>query len=414
MPTNIQQFSGTLSSSKENLQRIQSEIDRIKNEVSKIAQGIAKISSGTLVGSSPTLASSTSKPIVLMPSETQTKTKLSLDREKELQRIQSEINRIRNEASKIAEGIAKISSKPPQSTSAPQAIYPIAPTPIDVFENLNDVQAHSSSLDSFVKTLQNEFQRINQRLEEKKGLLEKFISRPQPTPEELRSQVIKALGLPTDFTEKQFNQLVNLNNDIAALNTELANLKNQEQQALLIAEQRPIPLPFIQGEKSLIERQFAIKKSALAGEIAAKTSVAEMIRGNVSLAENLIDKAVDLLTFNQRQEREDLQFLIREYSDALDSLTNNERQMIFQLLDLLKRREDLLFDTQKEKLKLWTDAATKGVFLGSIKDIKDKTLSELTEEYSRKVASTVQARALYHFLWEHFRLGLLVLLLNKS
>jgi len=221
--------------------------------------------------------------------------------------------------------------------------------------------------------------------EERKGWLEKIkeaIS-GRPSMEELLKAGQEKYKVP-----ELYEKLLALTPEIDTLNKKMADLDTQEQQRLLISEQKMAPMVFIRGEQALIQRQFAIQKSAVAAELGAKTALAEMYRGNIDTANKLISQTVEAQLYDIKQKIDDYKFFFDYYSDYYNTLDKDIKNAIDKQYDILTRQEELEKQNLLMKYELIQTAWKYGVDPGlSASDIKTKSFDDILAIITSKVSS---------------------------
>ena len=270
----------------------------------------------------------------------------------------------------------------------------IQEAPVIDTTNIGTVSAGADGLSDFQKALAEQLERIEKEQEaaktEQKGLIDTLKAQitARPSVEETRADALRILGLPEDFTAQQFGQLTSVTAEVTALNQQLTALTIEEKEEIARLEERP-GLTNI-AERTSVERKFARKKSALAAEIGARTATAQLLRGNISLAQNAVTNTVNALMFETVQERADLEFFIDRNQDFIDALDVEERNLIIDALDSIKDREKNERQDFRDKLNLITTAASQGVDLGlSIEQIKTISLVDVLKTFETLVGGRI-------------------------
>jgi len=221
--------------------------------------------------------------------------------------------------------------------------------------------------------------------EERKGWLEKIKEAiaGRPSMEELLKAGQEKYKVP-----ELYEKLLALTPEIDTLNKKMADLDTQEQQRLLISEQKMAPMVFIRGEQALIQRQFAIQKSAVAAELGAKTALAEMYRGNIDTANKLISQTVEAQLYDIKQKIDDYKFFFDYYNDYYNTLDKDIKNTIDRQYDILTRQEELEKQNLLMKYELIQTAWKYGVDPGlSASDIKTKSFDDILAIITSKVSS---------------------------
>lgn len=173
--------------------------------------------------------------------------------------------------------------------------------------------------------------------------------------EDITKQAFASLGLPADFAKTQFESLQKTNAEILSLTQQINDLNTQEQNSLTRVESQQIPMENIQGQQRQVQRDFAIKKSGVAAEVQAKAAYAESLRGNFTLVNQLVEKAVSLATYQKQQEIADWKWMFDNYKDEFDSFTQRERNLYDDLINSLETEEKETRQDLKDKMKLYID-----------------------------------------------------------
>jgi hypothetical protein len=198
----------------------------------------------------------------------------------------------------------------------------------------------------------------------------------------IQKQLQEQYGIPANYS-----QLQSISPEIVGLTQQLAGLTGREQQALLTSEQRLAPMTFIRGEQSLIQRNYANQRMALSAELSAKTAVAEMYRGNISLAQSLVSNAVNSMVYNYNQQIDDWNLFYNLYGDYIKTIDSTTQDALNKSYNELIHERDGLEEDYNYKLNLQVDAAGKGIDLGwTIQQIQTMSKEEATGLYSEAMA----------------------------
>jgi len=225
------------------------------------------------------------------------------------------------------------------------------------------------------------------------GLVAKFKEwiGKQPSVEEVVERERQRWQVPQTFEKIQA-----LIPEISSLQEQINQLNVREQQALLNAEQRLAPMEFIRGEQALIQRQYAIERSALSAELGAKTALAQMYQGNISLARSLISDTIQAMTYDIQQKRQDFEFFYNANRDYIKTLEAKQQNVFNNILQQLREEEERKREEYQQKLQLILDAAAKGVNLGlSTEQLKEMSLEEVSGIYAREVGERAQETPTY-------------------
>ncbi len=206
-----------------------------------------------------------------------------------------------------------------------------------------------------IKRLQAEQTAISEKAS--KGLAGLFTEAPKQMDfTEINKQALASLGLPADFTQTQFGLLNRTATEIDTLNKQMTDLSVQEQNAYMRTESQAIPMDSINGQKSQIERQYAIKKSGLAAEITAKAAYSESLRGNFTLVNQLVEKTASLATQAKAQEIADYKWMFENYQEEFKALTNREQDLYGDLLSSLEQEQKDAKTELTQKMNMFISA----------------------------------------------------------
>jgi len=305
----------------------------------------------------------------------------------DLQSIQTQISGIQEEANVI-------SGKVGQLTTTDLAVQPpsdiITPPAQDINGDLDGTIAGAAALSPFQQALLSEFETSRKAREtaeaKRETFLEKIKTTKVPTAEELRAEAVQALGLPEGFTAEQFSQLTGIISEVDTLSQQLIQNREQMQLEILREGERAIPQGIIDGLQRNVEKKWNIRNATLAAQITAKTAVAQMLRGNIQLAEDLIDKTVGLMLTQQSQRRVELEFMFDVYSDELKTLSAREQSLMGTMLSLMKEEEDLMREDFEWKVDKYIKA---GISPPSADTLSKMDRTEVAQDVVRRAPQAV-------------------------
>lgn len=315
-------------------------------------------------------------------------------REEKLEEIEETLKRAKEEALGIQKVAVKefgvtptisadeLKEEPPIDLSKIQT-----PLPDLVTEALGGIYDKSAGVTDFYTEQRERIAKLEEQMAtERKGVLETMkelvTGRPTIDVAAEMKKMYAEWGIP-----EYFEKIKAIEPEIVSLRERLTKLDEREQTSLIAAEQRGMPMTYIRGEQALVQRQYAVQRAGISAELGAKTAIAEMYRGNIDLARSLVSDTVNALTYNVQQQRQDMEALYEFYGDYLSTLDTATQRDLANIRADLEKEEKIQREDYLAKLNLMTDAAGKGIDLGlTTQDIKDRSLEEITETYSKKVA----------------------------
>lgn len=248
-------------------------------------------------------------------------------------------------------------------------------------------------LDTQKKYLDMQTQQATQSQTEQQGWLGKMASAitqkeamPAPDTQTLLTNELAKWGVTPD-TAQTLQTITAQYNDY---NKQLADLGTQEQLAQANNEQRPVGMVGINAESNNIAKIYAIKKSGVAAQASVAATTLEAMRGNITLASNMAQSAVNAATYDYQQKVSDLEWSINTYSTLYQNASNELKTA----WDNAYKTSVDMYNTVKQQMtdnmNLVTDAASKGVNLGlSADQLKNMDTSEVTAIYQNKISEVV-------------------------
>jgi len=181
---------------------------------------------------------------------------------------------------------------------------------------------------------------IEKDKEDRKGFLSFQKTRPSRE-KELREE-LASLGVTEDIETVR-----GLVGEVGALREQLNKIDEAKALAIegLAGQGRGIPLSIIRGQQAKTERQYNIRRAAVAAELGAKAATAEALRGNAEFAAKLAQDTVDAIVFDYQQKVNDYEDLFEYNQDIIDGLTTEQKGILEQQRDdakdeLERRREE--------------------------------------------------------------------------
>jgi hypothetical protein len=195
-----------------------------------------------------------------------------------------------------------------------------------------------------------------------------------------------------------YDKLVSLTPEIDALNNKLIEVETREQNMLMGAEQRMAPMTFIRGEQALIQRQFAVEKTAVSAELGAKTALAETYKGNINMANTLINQTIEAQLYDYNQKIDDYKYFFDYYDDHYKGLDSELKSNIEKQYNLLMAQEQVEREDLQNKYSLIQSAWQLGIDPAlTAQDIKSKSYEEIMSRVGpeiQKVAGTSEIKEL--------------------
>lgn len=171
----------------------------------------------------------------------------------------------------------------------------------------------------------------------------------------------KELGIPTSLDEIKvlIGETDSLRSQINQLNTEEATMIEGT-----IGQGRGISQTIIDGQQAKIQRQFAIRRNALAAELGARTATIQALQGNISIAQKMLEQAVSAKIYESEQKVQDYKDLIEFNKDIISSLDEETQKLLDrQYEEAKKARDDAKADAEKVA-QLMIDNPGAGVKIG--------------------------------------------------
>lgn len=145
---------------------------------------------------------------------------------------------------------------------------------------------------------------------------------------------------------EQYEKTLTLLEENESLRKDLVAMEEQEALALQSSEQRLAPTTFIRGEQALVERQYEIKKNALAGRIAANAATAEAYQGNIELARGLVQDMVQATTYDYERRVQDITTFIELNQNIIERAGEDVK---YAMSNLLQNAQSELGNAREEK-----------------------------------------------------------------
>lgn len=216
------------------------------------------------------------------------------------------------------------------------------------------------------------------------GLVKKREDTPAIDTEDIYKKALEEYGL----TPEKMQEVQGLIGQSTSYLNQIADLENRKQASLDRIEGRPgIGLEFMNREQQEISRKYN-------REISLKSAQAGIINQQIQLQRGLFDDAratagqiVNAATYDQQQKVADMDWAIDTYADLFNIMDTEEKEAWNTAYTIQKEELDRQQTDMTNKLNLLVTAGENGIDLKwDMNYMKDKTLGELTSEYSSKIA----------------------------
>lgn len=176
------------------------------------------------------------------------------------------------------------------------------------------------------------------------------------------------------------------NAKVAALQGDLQKLETEELTSIDRAEGRVASRGAIEGEKSTITREYNIKKAYKSAELYAEAAVAQVYSDNYANAQNLVKTAVENYLTEIKQDIQDYNTLFSLQSDWIQSLKQDEKDLLTQKYNDLVRKEEATREEKMAVMELMLKYPSAAI---SITDsLEDATKKALPYEEAAQAAKT--------------------------
>ena len=302
----------------------------------------------------------------------------------------------------IEQSLKEIRSKIPTIKTGISALAEIDTTTAPAIDtNAGDIGALGAGLVGTDKQMQDLIKALAKQSEEaakradvaQKGILATLTKRKeereeQPSVAELTKTTLAEYGLTPESVQK----VQGLIGQLAAYGQQAIDLEAQKQKALGLSEQAGMPVTYIRGEQSLIERQYNSKISAKAAQAAIVSQQIQMERGLWDDARVTTNMIVSAETYDQQQVLADLDWVYDTYKDLYVMATAEEKTTWDRAYTVAQNELTKQQDEWNTKLGLNQRAAEMGVSLGwDSTYMASHTIEELNTEYSKRVSEAVAA-----------------------
>jgi hypothetical protein len=172
--------------------------------------------------------------------------------------------------------------------------------------------------------------------------------------------------------------LPQLNSQLNEINQQIRSVQSEALAATNTSEDRRAPMFAIRGEQAAIERQRAVKVYGL-------SAAAEAIQGNISLANDNVQRALDAEFGGLEQEIENKKFLLQVNSDNFDR--EEKRQAEQRQIELDRQKEELA-QRRADKQSIFSTmlaAAQSGADNETLQRIQSATTPEQAISYAGTV-----------------------------
>ena len=227
-----------------------------------------------------------------------------------------------------------------------------------------------------------------------KGLLasitkrEKVAEKQKPI-EDITKEALAEFGL----TPESVSRVQGLMGQLTTTNQQIVDLEARKQASLDRIEARPgFDLAFMTREQNESSKRYNREISTKASQAGVTAQQIQMERGLWQDARATTNMIVSSATYDQQQQLADLDWTRDTYIDMFDIATKEEQTAWNRSYTLLKDNLDKEQTDLTNKLDLMTTAAQNGINLGwNMTDLQNRTLEDLTTEYSSRVATAEAA-----------------------
>lgn len=207
----------------------------------------------------------------------------------------------------------------------------------------------------------------------------------QPSSEEIYRKTLEEFGLTPESKQK----VQNLTGQLTSYNSQIATLEAQKQAALDRIEATPgRGLDLMSREQNEANKRYNREISAVAAQASIVSQQIQMERGLWDDARTMANQITQLATFDLQQELSDIEWVMGTYSEIFNVMSQSDKETWDKHYNLLKTGLDEKQSEIQMKNELMIRAAEQGIKLGlTLNDLKDKSLDEVVELYSDKVAA---------------------------
>ncbi len=300
-----------------------------------------------------------------------------------LEEIEKGIKEVREQIPAIQAGVSALTEI--DTTLAP----PVDTNAGDISATATGLTAADAQMQELIKTLTKQSEEAAKRAATaQKGILGMITKRAEareamPSQEELMRTTLAEYGLTPESVQK----VQGLMGQLTSYNQQIATLEANKQAALAQIEQKPILQGIIDLEKARQTKVYNLEISAKAAQAGVVAQQIQMERGLWTDARATAGMIVSAATWDVQQQLADLDWAMDTYQDLYNMATGEEQTAWDRAYTLAKDELDKQQTDMTNKLDIWRRAAEAGIDMGwSYQDIKDRTLEELTKDYTEKVA----------------------------
>lgn len=151
--------------------------------------------------------------------------------------------------------------------------------------------------------------------------------------------------------DPQYEQITAMLPEITALRDQLNKLNEDEATAVenLSGQGRGIPMGVLGAQEAKIVRTYAIRENAVSAQLSAKSATMENLRGNITLANQLVTQAVNSYVYDTEQKVQDYKDLYTYNKDIIANLDKEQKDI---LDEQYKAVTDELATKRDEQLKV--------------------------------------------------------------
>ena len=211
--------------------------------------------------------------------------------------------------------------------------------PASVNNAVNNISTAASGTSAYLQSLQKQIESAQADYKAQseaalKGMGDLATNRNTTNISDLKTSLYSEYGIPAEY-----EKLTALAPEISSLQEKINAIDTAEAQSIENLRSQPISEIVAEGREARIKRQAAIERSGYSAELSAKTALAEMYKGNITLAQSMVSDAVNTATYDIQQQNANLDKLYTYYGDFLSTLDKTTQNQLSSLRDELKTEE---------------------------------------------------------------------------
>ena len=252
------------------------------------------------------------------------------------------------------------------------------------------IKAASEGLTDFYKTvllpkLEDIEKEKEEMRKEKEEALKKLTAPPEETREEALERLRKEYGIPA-----KMEQVEQQNIKVAQLREQIRQLDDQRQREIDRAYQMKAPMETIKITVSEINREYDSKQAKLSYQLGTEAALLQAYVGNLEVVESLVDDAIKNWMWDYEENRKRWQALYTYYSDVLDDLTDEEKQLINTAYQEALRAEEAVREEKEFIRDLAISLAQNGIVVDFGKML-EMSVDDAVDYYNKKIGEVASA-----------------------